>query len=107
MEGNWYLPKVGQNGTDICLKLKVKLGKMWSKFGSGVLGTIFRGGIGISTNMHPYNVTLDKRGPKARFEHHRCVVCLGGSEGMPSRKMFEFRVSEMPFPGLWEGLTEI
>jgi hypothetical protein len=29
---NWYLPKVGQNGTDICLKLKVKLGKIWSKF---------------------------------------------------------------------------
>jgi hypothetical protein len=27
---NWYLPKVGQNGTDICLKLKVKLGKIWS-----------------------------------------------------------------------------
>jgi hypothetical protein len=25
----WYLPKVGQNGTDICLKLKVKLGKIW------------------------------------------------------------------------------
>jgi hypothetical protein len=23
------LPKVGQNGTDICLKLKVKLGKVW------------------------------------------------------------------------------
>jgi hypothetical protein len=22
-KGNWYLPKVGQNGTDICLKLKV------------------------------------------------------------------------------------
>jgi hypothetical protein len=30
---NWYLPKVGQNRTDICLKLKVKLGKIWSKFG--------------------------------------------------------------------------
>ena len=30
---NWYLPEVGQNGTDICLKLKVKLGKIWSKFG--------------------------------------------------------------------------
>jgi hypothetical protein len=27
------LVKVGQNGTDICLKLKVKIGKMWSKFG--------------------------------------------------------------------------
>jgi hypothetical protein len=24
------LVKVGQNGTDICLKLKVKLGKIWS-----------------------------------------------------------------------------
>jgi hypothetical protein len=24
---------VGQNGTDICLKLKVKIGKIWSKFG--------------------------------------------------------------------------
>ena len=23
---------VGQNGTDICLKLKVKVGKIWSKF---------------------------------------------------------------------------
>jgi hypothetical protein len=23
---------VGQSGTDICLKLKVKLGKIWSKF---------------------------------------------------------------------------
>jgi hypothetical protein len=30
---NWYLPKVGQKGTDICLKLKAKLGKIWSKFG--------------------------------------------------------------------------
>jgi hypothetical protein len=27
------LPNVGQNGTDICLKLKVKIGKIWSKFG--------------------------------------------------------------------------
>jgi hypothetical protein len=27
------LVKVGQNGTDICLELKVKIGKIWSKFG--------------------------------------------------------------------------
>ena len=25
---NWYLLKVGQNGTDICLKFKVKVGKL-------------------------------------------------------------------------------
>jgi hypothetical protein len=24
--------KVGQNGTNICLKLKVKVGQIWSKF---------------------------------------------------------------------------
>ena len=57
----------------------------------------------LSTNhsMRPYNVTLDERGPKARAERRRCEVCLGGSRGMPPRKIFEFRVSEMPFPGLW------
>ena len=66
------------------------------------------GGSGLSTNMRPYNVTLDKRGSKARDERRRCEVVLGGSGGMPLRKSFEFRVSEMPFPGLWgEGLTEI
>jgi hypothetical protein len=27
------LTKVGQNGTDICLNLKIKLGKIWSMFG--------------------------------------------------------------------------
>jgi hypothetical protein len=27
------LVKVGQNGTDICLKFKVKLGNIWPKFG--------------------------------------------------------------------------
>ena len=77
---------------------------------SGVLGTIFLGGeaSGLSTNMSPYNLTFDKRGPKARAERRRCEVCLGASEGMPPRKIFEFRVSEMTFPGLWgEGLTEI
>jgi hypothetical protein len=70
---------------------------------SGVLGTIFLGGGAseLSTNMCPYNVTLDKRGPKARVERRRCEVFLGGSGGMPPRKIFKFRVSAMPFPGLW------
>ena len=62
----------------------------------------------LSTNMRPYIVTLDKRVPKARAERRRCELSLGGSGVMPPRKIFEFRVSEMPFPGLWgEGLTEI
>jgi hypothetical protein len=26
---NWYLLRVGQNGTDICLKFQVKVGKLW------------------------------------------------------------------------------
>jgi hypothetical protein len=51
--------------------------------------------------MRPYNVTLDKRGPKARAKRRRCEVCLGGSGGMPLGRIFEFRVSEMPFPGRW------
>ena len=55
---------------------------------SGVLGTIFRGGgggcSGISTNMRPYIVTLDKRVSKARAERRRCEVSLGGSGGCPS-----------------------
>ena len=50
----------------------------------------------LSTNMRPYNVTLDKREPKARAERRRCEVFLGGPG-----KIFKFRVSEMPFPGLW------
>ena len=77
--------------------------------GSGVLGSIFPGGGHWAINhMHPYNVTFDKRGPKARAERRRCEVCLGGSGGMPPRKYFEFKVSEMPFPRLWgEDLTEI
>jgi hypothetical protein len=60
-------------------------------------------GSGLSTNhsMHLYNVTLDERGPKAQAERRRCEVSLGGSGGMPTRKIFEVRVSEMPFPGLW------
>ena len=30
---NWRWSKlIGQNGTNICLKLKVKVGKIWSKF---------------------------------------------------------------------------
>ena len=33
--------------------------------------------------MRPYNVTFDKRGPKAGTERRRCEVCLGGSGGMP------------------------
>ena len=66
------------------------------------IATGFRiGTIGLSTNMRPYNVTLDKRGPMARAECRRCEVCLGGSGGMLPRNIFEFRVSEMPFPGLW------
>ena len=54
---------------------------LWDKirhaYSSGVLGTIFLGGGGggggseLSTNMRPYNVTLDKRGPKARAERRR------------------------------------
>ena len=59
------------------------------------------GGSGLSTNMRPYNVTLGKRGPKARVERQRCEVFLGGSGGMPPMKIFKFRVSEMPFPGFW------
>ena len=44
-------------------------------------------GSGLSTNMRPKNVTLDKRGPKARAERRRCEVCLGGSGGMPPGKI--------------------
>jgi hypothetical protein len=52
---------------------------------SGVLGTIFLGGGAseLSTNMRPYNVTLDKRGPKPRAERRRCEVFLGGSGHAP------------------------
>jgi hypothetical protein len=65
-------------------------------------GYYFSGGASeLSTNMRPYNVTLDKRGPKARAERRRCEVFLEGSGGMPPWKIFKFRVSEMPFPGLW------
>ena len=43
-------------------------------------GYYFSGGASeLSTNMRPYNVTLDKRGPKARAERRRCEVFLGGS----------------------------
>jgi hypothetical protein len=52
-----------------------------------VLGTIFLGGgSALSTNMRPYNATLDKRGPKARAERRRCEVFLGGSGRMPPGK---------------------
>ena len=61
----------------------------------------FWGASELSTNMRPYNVTLDKRGPKARAERRRCEVFLRGSGGMLPRKIFKFRVSAMPFPGLW------
>ena len=65
-------------------------------------------GSGLSTNMRPYIVTLDKREQKARAERRRREVSLGRSGGMPPRKILEFRVSEMPCPGLCgEGLTEI
>jgi hypothetical protein len=53
--------------------------------------------------MRPYIVTLDERVLKAQAERHRCKVSLGGSGGMPPWKIFEFRVSEMPSPGLWGG----
>ena len=69
---------------------------------SGVLGTIFLGGASeLSTNMRPYNVTLDKRGPKARVERRRCEVFIGGSGGMPPRKIFKFRVCNAISAGLW------
>jgi hypothetical protein len=76
----------------------------------GLLVTIFwgGGGSGLSTNMRPYNVTLDKRGhaegtsraPQARAERRRREVFLGGSGGRVPRKVFKFRVPEMPFPGI-------
>ena len=51
---------------------------------SGVLGTIFLGRpVSCQTNMRPYNVTLDKGGAKARAEHRRCEVCLGGPGASP------------------------
>jgi hypothetical protein len=50
-------------------------------------GYYFSGGASeLSTNMRPYNVTLDKRGPKARAERRRCEVFLEGSGGMPPGK---------------------
>ena len=58
---------------------------------SVVLGTIFLGGgggCGLSTNMRPYNVTLDKRGPKARAERRRCEVYVGGSGGHATPENF-------------------
>jgi hypothetical protein len=58
------------------------------------------GASGLSTNMRPYIVTLDKRASKARAERRRCEVTLGESGGIPPGKLFEFRVSEMPFPEL-------
>jgi hypothetical protein len=40
---------------------------------SGVLGTIFLGGASeLSTNMRPYNVTLDKRGHEPSAAGARC-----------------------------------
>ena len=41
--------------------------------------------------MHPYNVTLDKRGPKAQAERRRCEVSLGGSGGMPPGKFLNLK----------------
>jgi hypothetical protein len=40
--------------------------------------------------------------PKARVEHSICTS-FPGVQGMLmlTRKIFEYRVSEMPFPGLW------
>ena len=83
---------------------------------SGVLGTIFLGGGGseLSTNMRPYNVTLDKRGPKARAERRRCEVFLWGYGGMPPGKFLNLESLQWS-PGLWgtvswtlgEDLTEI
>ena len=84
----------GRSGTN------TKRSNFWNQWRAGYY---FSGGGGseLSTNMRPYNVTLDKRGPKARAERRRCEVFLAGSGGMPPRKIFKFRVSEMPFPGLW------
>jgi hypothetical protein len=38
--------------------------------------------------------------PKARVERRICTSFLG-VQGMLTRKMFESKLSEMPFPGLW------
>jgi hypothetical protein len=40
--------------------------------------------------------------PKARVERRICTSFLG-VQGMLTRKIFESRVSEMPFHGLWGG----
>ena len=68
------------------------------------------GGSGLSTMMHPH--ILQRLINEGRRHYPRAQqvrgFSIGGSGGMPPQKIFEFRVSEMPFPGLWgEGLTEI
>jgi hypothetical protein len=42
--------------------------------------------------------------PKARVERRICTSFLGGP-GL-TRKIFESRVSEIPFPGLWEEILQ-
>ena len=44
--------------------------------------------------------------PKARVERRICTSFLG-VQGMLTRKMFESRLSEMPFPGLWGEICRI
>ena len=58
------------------------------------------GAVGYQSIIQPYNVMLGERRPKVRGERHRSEGVLG-VRGMLPRKFFKFRVSEMPFPGLW------
>jgi hypothetical protein len=43
--------------------------------------------------------------PKAQVEHRICTSFLVG-QGMLNRNIFESRLSEMPFPGLWEEILQ-
>jgi hypothetical protein len=38
-----FAQRVGQNGTDICLILKVKVKKIWSKFGEKIRSPAYLG----------------------------------------------------------------
>ena len=58
--------------------------RKWEQWRAGYYFSGGGGCSGISTNMRPYIVTLDKRVSKARAERRRCEVSLGGSGGCPS-----------------------
>jgi hypothetical protein len=71
-------------------------------------GYYFSGGASwLSTSMRPYNLTLGKRGPKARVERHRCEVFLGCPGECPPGKFLNLESLKCHFLDFGEDLTEI